>query len=142
MMWLNHMQQRCKRVAYVLAALALAVQALVPTGYMIGKGARDQAIAITLCTVTGNVTAFLSSDGQIVETKPGSDTPHDSGEEGTSLCGFAAQSVAAFSPLQPSVEPQPFDASAATAQSYTSIAAPGRGLAAPPPPKTGPPIQV
>jgi hypothetical protein len=131
-----------RRVAFVLTALALAMQALVPVGYMISKNGQYQGIAITICTVSGNVTAYLNTDGDIVETKPNPSKPSHESDESKSPCSFAAQSIAVYDPESPTIDPQSFESPFQQPLVFAASTAPGRGLIAPPPPKTGPPIQV
>jgi hypothetical protein len=122
--------------------LAIAMQAVVPSGYMVGTSPKDGAIAITLCTSSGTVSAFIDADGQITETKPGSHEPNRDTDDTKSVCAFSAHATAAFVPGQlaldapnPSFQPQ-------TTPLLIATLIPGLGLAAPPPPKTGPPIQA
>ena len=136
------MQQRCRPLAFVLAAFALAMQALVPTGYMLGKDTRNLGISITLCTGSGDIVAYLDADGGIVETTSSPEQPSHDRDEDKSPCGFSAQSTAAYDPTIPVTEPQSFPSLIVKPLFLVAFAMPGRGLAAPPPPKTGPPRQV
>jgi hypothetical protein len=122
--------------------LAIAMQALVPGGYMVGASPKDGAIAITLCTSSGTISAFIDAEGQITETKPGSHTPSPDTDDTKSVCAFSGHVTTAFVPDELALDaPNPsFEAQTATPLRATLI--PGLGLAAPPPPKTGPPIQA
>lgn len=117
-------------IALALLGLALAVRVLVPAGWMPAKG---QGFAITICTGTGMETGWVDSDGTLhkkAAVQQGAD-PH---------CAFAGLGVAMLggdvpvtvAPMRPALAP-------ATVQALASI---GQGLAAPPPPATGPPVTI
>jgi hypothetical protein len=125
-----------------LAVLALTIQALIPMGYMIGPRGDTGGIAITLCTSDGFVTAIMDDNGQITETKPGAHVPQPDDDHTKSICGFAAQSVASVAPTQFELAAQDLAFESPILPLFSRLTAPGRGLAAPPPPKTGPPLQA
>ena len=125
-------RRRCQRGLFlVLAALALALQILVPQGFMI-DGKADQAGLLVICTGHGPITSALDL-GQSKSPAPKGKT--------AAPCPFAAHGgtptldrpVSAFpvswSPT-PSIAPTPAD--------QVSV---GRGLAAPPPAR-GPPVAL
>jgi hypothetical protein len=131
-----------RKLAFVLAALALALQALVPAGFMLAKAPTSGGIEITLCTSSGTVTAFLNDKGQIVrDADDGAPSDHDN-ERSDPMCGFAAQGVAGLAHHEPIVVSEGFGLTPAQKLHEHDDLAPGRGLAAPPPPKTGPPLQA
>ena len=114
------------RIAPLLIALALAVRVLVPSGWM-----PDQArgFAITLCTGAGAETAWIDADGNIHKKAPATAPDH--------LCAFAgvAAPMLGGDPPVSIVAPAPV----AVAARVQPLIAVGQGLAAPPPPATGPP---
>lgn len=129
-------------LASVMVTLALMLQALVPVGYMVKANAQGDGIAITLCTPQGSVAAIMAPDGQIVAAGDDHHTPGDQGPSDQSPCAFAAHTSAAQATFIPPIEaPQTFALTPSPPWHATAIA-PGHGLAAPPPPKTGPPIQA
>lgn len=110
-----------------LALIALALQILVPPGFMVSSGPTP---TVVICTGHGSISGPLDDHGQ--QNK----TPKDKSDH---ACPFAGHGGA---PLAPSLQ------SAAIGLSVVDVArptgkladlAPGRGLAAPPPPSHAPP---
>lgn len=136
-----------QRAASVLIMLALAVQALVPSGYMVSTHESDGKIAITLCTSEGMIAAYLDANGRIIETKSGTPnsepgTPSPDTDDGNALCAFVGHATADLAPTQATLSsPQP-NFYALVQPRLIEMLVPGLGLAAPPPPKTGPPLQA
>ena len=114
-----------RRGFIVLAALALLMQLLVPQGFMVRADAADPGLVI--CTGHG---AFVVADRRhpVKAPKPGGDAP----------CGFAAHGATAPQPPVV-VATLSFVAAPQAALLRLRDLAPGRGLAAPPPPSHGPP---
>jgi hypothetical protein len=120
-----------KRFALLLVALALAVRLAVPTGWMPG----EKTFQLTLCTGVDTETVWMDSKGKLHNQKP------HGGEGGEKQpCAFggalAFDSSAGFGQHLARVEPF---VSAGFARPEVTV---GRGLAAPPPPQTGPPILI
>ena len=116
-------------VMLALIGLALAVRVIVPAGWM-----PDQArgFAITLCTGSGAETAWIDSAGNIHKRAPATapDRPCDfAGVAAPMLGGDTPVAVLEPTPVQPAAPVQP-------------LVAIDQGLAAPPPPATGPPATV
>jgi hypothetical protein len=111
-----------------LAMLALVLQVCVPAGFMVSRDAG--APALVVCTGHGAVT-LAGDHGQ-----PGkAPADHEHG-----VCAFAGHGAAALA--APHVAPIPVAyAFAAPAPLQTMGQAPGRGLAAPPPPSQAPPLR-
>ena len=127
---------RC--VWLTLAALALALKVLIPPGFMAAPS-RAAAFPLVLCTGHGAVTVEA---GGPAAGKSGGKTPAGTpSHEGP--CLFAGHAAAAPAPGLASVAVAEFvaDRAAAPALARRDLA-PGRGLAAPPPPPRGPPIQL
>lgn len=129
---------RYRGLTVALIACALAMRMLVPSGFMLTPDANGALPTITICTGQGVMTmampagmdpAAAQADGPQHPDKAAPDHP----------CAFAAASAAVdlAAVLHP-VAPAPAEASARPA--FHAFARPGLGLAAPPPPKTGPPI--
>jgi hypothetical protein len=122
--------------------LALAFQALLPSGYMFAANATHGGLEVVLCTSSGNITAIMMPDGQLVAKQAGQDEPSDQGHSDKAPCGFAAYSAAAYLPFALTIQKPTPPAKDQIALASTNPIAPGLGLAAPPPPKTGPPLQA
>jgi hypothetical protein len=116
-----------------LALLAMVVRALVPTGFMLAPVGPHQVLTVTLCSGHGPVETQIDL-GRSAPQKgdPGGGKSHDA------PCAFAA--VAHLS------APQALHAVSAPLLAFVStetalqLSTPGRGLAAPPPWSTGPPL--
>ncbi len=117
----------------VLLFAALAVRAIIPAGWMPSS---ERAFAITVCTGIDTKTIWLDRQGKTHKQDPA----HDKGAN-HAPCAFAGMAMAsdvpvpvAFELLAPSVTVIP----RLTSANVTV----GQGLAAPPPPSTGPPILI
>jgi hypothetical protein len=112
------------------ALLALALKVLAPPGYMLAAGALG-GVKVVLCTADGAVEMTL-----------GGEEPHENKAKAEHPCVFAV-SAAPFTPT-PGVWIRAPAAPFALARAPTKARdlAPGRGLAAPPPPATAPPILI
>ena len=116
-----------------LALLAMVVRALVPSGYMLAEVGPHQVLTVTLCSGHGPV------ETQIDLGRPGSHKGDPSnGKSHDAPCAFAAVAhLSAPQGLQAVSAPVLAFVSAQTAPQRVT---PGRGLAAPPPWATGPPL--
>lgn len=113
--------------AVLSATLALVFRVAVPTGFMIGGGSAGPTIVI--CSGTGPMTI----------TMPGLPANHDGkSDKAEHSCVFAAAHVAAPAPV-PTGDALVLRAAPAAPMGFSGDLRPGLGLAAPPPPKTGPP---
>ncbi|MBL8544293.1 MAG: hypothetical protein JNJ63_10855 [Hyphomonadaceae bacterium] len=119
----------------LLALVAISVRALVPAGYMLAPSAQAGGMAVTICTAQGAVDVVLDPAGG--EHKQKNDSQQRSADAPCVFAGAAplAAPDAAIALAAPALPSAPVD--------YVFAAlAPGRGLAAPPPPSTGPPILI
>ena len=115
------------RLALVFAVLALAVRMVVPAGFMLGESSAGPTIVI------------CSGSGPMTMTLPGVPAKHDGkADKADHPCVFTATHVAAPAPV-PSSDAVVLRVAAAAPMSVSRDLRPGLGLAAPPPPKTGPP---
>lgn len=135
-------RRRSSRFAVWLAAIALAFQALLPGGFMLDTKPGDGSITITLCTASGNITAIMDQDGQIRETHTQKDMPTEGNAQKHGVCIFAGHGAAFDLPSPAPIAPIVFAPYRPSDFSAAAYVAPGLGLAAPPPPKTGPPRQA
>lgn len=129
---------RWRRTGLVLVAFALMVRILVPAGYMAAAGAGG-APAIVICTGEGALAITVEADGTARKT------PVDDGHSDTSQsdhpCAFAGATTPLAAPSL-ALAAAPLAVEAAAAPSLPAHQRPGLGLAAPPPPTTGPPLLV
>jgi hypothetical protein len=111
-----------------LAMLALAFNLLVPPGYMtVGDGAGGTRVV--LCTGNGAVAVTLAADG----------TPLPADSDPAPVCAFAGH-VAPLQPVADLYVPAPvYPVAAGLIAALVIGVAPGRGMAAPPPPSHAPP---
>ena len=111
--------------------LTLAMRVAVPSGWMPSIGA--DGTVITICTGTGLTEVTIDADGKIHKS-----SPHDK-SKADAPCAFAGVGAAidVFDPVAALAAFGHVDAT--TAQQASHI---GQGLAAPPPPSTGPPILI
>lgn len=116
----------------MLLVAALLVRGLAPEGWMPVANAAG-GIEIALCNGTGpGDVMVLTHDGQLHHKAP------TNGQGGDHPCAFAGVGIADAPPLLPAVV-APVRADAAASGLAAAAITPGRGLAAPPPPATGPP---
>ncbi len=117
-----------RRIALALVACALLLRIAVPGGWM----PSDQGRWIELCTGDGMVTAFVDANNRLHHSDPGK--AHAAKQH----CAFAGLTA----PFDPPVSVEPvlrFEVAEAVPAPRLGSVSIGRGLAAPPPPSTGPP---
>ncbi len=112
-------------VAAFVAVLLLAVQLAIPPGFMVARGADGPSLVI--CTGHGPMMAH-----QDAPAAPGK-APHS---KSSPACPFAGHGGAPLAP--PTFIPTAVE----TAATIGVDLAPGRGLAAPPPPSHAPPLHL
>jgi hypothetical protein len=125
---------RKRPAAWLLVLLlVLFIRAAVPQGWMLDTGA-DGRLTVTLCDGMAHdapMTMSMMMPGHRHDHRPADQAPDHP-------CAFAGAAMAAALPgLAPLALPAPITAAPATLAAHT--VAIGRGLAAPPPPPTGPP---
>ncbi|MDX2274332.1 MAG: hypothetical protein NW206_02690 [Hyphomonadaceae bacterium] len=132
---LRHGRTGFSQVLAALAFIAIAVRALVPAGYMVGPVEDGRILPIVLCS---GHEAFLDlSSGQLVED--GAPVEDDGQSNQTNApCVFAVS--AHFATPDAKVEVSLSQVYADEAPVIRPVGVPGRGLAAPPPWATGPPL--
>jgi hypothetical protein len=119
-------------IACALLALALLLRLVVPAGWMPAAGG---GYAITLCTGAGVSRAWVDAEGKVHKGEPGKAAPDHQ-------CVFAGFSAALDAPPLAGALLAPLAAVEALPPLARSAVAIGRGLAAPPPPATGPPASL
>lgn len=122
-----------KRLALALLVMALAVRALVPAGWM---PSGERAFALTVCTGVDTKTIWMDSKGGLHKENPAGhkQSKHEP-------CAFAgnADIPNLVSANAVAVGPESVDAAQPLQMQPVNV---GQGLAAPPPPQTGPPILI
>lgn len=111
-----------------LVALALLLRAAIPAGWMPDS---ESGHWIRLCTTAGPTVAWLDHDGTPKE--------HPDGTAADQHCTFSTLGA----PLTPPEAPEPTASEPRNHAETTQFPTPvriGAGLAAPPPPQTGPPL--
>lgn len=118
-----------------LAAIAVALKVLVPPGFMLATDARPDVVPIVLCTAYGAKLVHVDAD-----QAPPTDH-HDGKKSHDAPCAFTGHAAA---PLTPIAAPFTYPGVAPLAHQLEPpvAAAPGRGLAAPPPPSQAPPFRI
>ncbi|MES2441785.1 MAG: hypothetical protein V4574_03075 [Pseudomonadota bacterium] len=117
------------RIAVALLALALVARVLVPAGWMPAEG---RGLAITLCSGGSAVAAWVDAAGKVHK---GDHQPAGAPDHPCAFAGLGAPMLGGE--VFPAILPA--SASDEAASLALTPAAVGRGLAAPPPPATGPP---
>lgn len=117
----------------LLLVLALLSRLLIPAGYMVAPAQAGTLPTIVVCSGTGPVTMKMAMPGHRDDKQQ-----HDEAA-GKHPCAFASASAAVD--LAATLHPAPVRLVPATDRVAVERMAPrpGLGLAAPPPPKTGPP---
>lgn len=126
------------QVFAVLAFVAIAMRALIPAGYMVSSADDGRFVSIVLCS--GHQAVLDLDSGHLVDQ---GQTPGDEGRSGKNAdlpCVFAAAAHLS-TPEASLAAPAPLPAYAERTHE-PMIVAPGRGLAAPPPWATGPPLTL
>ncbi len=127
------------RVFTALTVLALAVRFAIPAGTMLEKPAEDGDLpTLVICSSAGMIT--VKAEGYGIPAKPDPAKHQDNGKSGEP-CVFAAV-AANVAPPPPTVVDLPAPAATAAPFEVAVHQRPGEGLAAPPPPATGPPALV
>ena len=123
-----------RRVSLAIFACAMLVRVLIPAGWMPTTGS-DGMVRISICTGMGAQAAWLDRDGKIHKDAPKSGH-HDPQPCGFGILGLGLGTAADITPLLPTA---PTAAAILVARQTLVI---GNGLAAPPPPSTGPPSLI
>lgn len=121
-----------RRAPIAAAFLALALQLLFPAGFMAAEPGQGHGLSVVICTVHGQATA----DWDALTAGHSKKAPAK-----RMACAFAGHATASGPPT-PKVLAEPAAFVHAAVVFRPSLVFPGRGLPAPPPPSTGPPIHA
>jgi hypothetical protein len=127
MAWADSRSSALRGVLLTLAVMALAMRLAVPQGFMTAPSAHGGP-QLVICTGHGPLKSDPSG-------------PAEKGKQG-SPCVFAGHGGGATPEAAPQAPAATLFASEAPAGAIPADLAPGRGLAAPPPPSLGPPLTV
>ena len=136
---------RIQGAGLLLAALALLVRLAFPTGFMLSPE-RASLPTLVICTGQGAMTVAVDAQGVAHEVKGGADQAkggqdHKSDGKTTHPCTFAVATAAVVAPaLIATLAPMALDQ--VVDPPLMATQRPGLGLAAPPPPTTGPPARI
>jgi hypothetical protein len=134
------MQQMGRRLG-AIALLAMLVRAIVPAGYMLATAetAHGRYLTITICDSHAGATQVLDlTTGKLVDPS-GAPAKHPDKVE-HAPCVFAI--AAPMAPPAVNIEPATFVTVQSIAPERPRDVRPGEGIAAPPPPSTGPPVSI
>lgn len=123
-----------RHLPFALLALALLVRVIVPAGWMPSASA-DGLFRITICNGMGAQTAYVDRDGKLHKEVPGG-SHHD-----PQPCGFGALAQALDAPAVAVLAWPPAVVGIVAHAAHDAVTI-GHGLAAPPPPSTGPPSLI
>lgn len=130
-----------KRIGWRLSAfalMALLVRAIMPAGYMLAEAqtASGRYLTLELCDAHDGRPKLVNLDtGEIV------DAPED-GKTGAPQPPCVCGAFASMAPPVSGVEPIVFTNTGVVDFAEVRGLMPGRGIAAPPPPSTGPPVRI
>jgi hypothetical protein len=129
---------RWRWTGLVLVALAMLVRVLIPAGFMAAPDDLGRA-GIVICTGDGAMTVSVDADGTV--HKAPVDDQHQDKPKSDHPCAFAGAATPLAAPVLALSEAAPTIHQVAVPR-LQSHQRPGLGLAAPPPPTTGPPVLV
>ena len=132
--WRHALTTRHRALALWIVAAALILKIFIPVGWMPVIGA-DGLTRITLCSGEGRVEAWVDRAGDVHKKAPGSDPRHDQ------PCAFSALATA-LADVRSSLPVAASPIFVTEPPARPRNAAIGRGLPAPPPPSTGPPLHA
>lgn len=126
-----------------IALLAVLVRAIIPAGYMLAHADTDSGryLVVEMCEGHGQVGAK-----QVIDLDTGKEIKLDKlpkktgGDPGSAPCVFAG----AVAMAQPVTVAEPVEFLTEQQVDFAAVRdlRPGRGIAAPPPPSTGPPSKI
>jgi hypothetical protein len=137
-----HHRRRFASLAATLALVAVLFRGLIAPGYMVAPDAADPSrLVVTLCSVHGPQQVVLDLETGAV-TNPQDEPSQPSGKSTQDApCVFAAAG-ALTTPSDPVAIAAPALHPSGPALAFPRTVRIGQGLAAPPPPATGPPLSI
>jgi hypothetical protein len=132
--------ERMRGMGLALAALAVLVRLLFPSGFMLSPD-RAALPTLVICTGQGAMTVAIDAQGHAHKVEAGDRGDPKSDGKTSHPCTFAVATAAFTAPLLIAA-PIPAILVRAISAPLLTTQRPGLGLAAPPPPTTGPPSIV
>lgn len=136
----RQISERMRGMGLALATLTVLVRLLFPSGFMLSPD-RAAAPTLVICTGQGAMTVVLDAQGHAQKVEAGHKGDPRSDGKTSHPCTFAVATAAFNAPLLIAA-PIPKILVRAIAAPLMTTQRPGQGLAAPPPPTTGPPTIV
>jgi hypothetical protein len=130
MLMIRHLLSKRASRVLLLVALAVLARAAIPAGWM--PTVQGERIAVSVCSGEGRAVMWLDKAGKLHKSNPSQDDQDHP-------CAFASVSPALNAPDVLSVHLVSGKTVLTSADRQVSI---GQGLAAPPPPSTGPPVLI
>ncbi|HEY7800976.1 MAG TPA: DUF2946 family protein [Hyphomonadaceae bacterium] len=126
-----------------IALLAMLVRAIVPAGYMLAQADTGQGRFLTVEMCEGHAAKVIDlNTGKQVDPSSLSGEAPEEGEDRSQNAPCVFASTASLATPGATAEPVEFLATQAVEFGVDLNIRPGRGIAAPPPPSTGPPSAV
>lgn len=126
-----------------IALLTMLVRAIVPAGYMLAEAetVSGRYVTIQMCTEHTQSTRVLDvKSGRMLDPDEAPKTDKSDKSSNNTPCVFAA--IAPLAPPVADVSTVEFVTVSNVEFAQVRDVAPGRGLPAPPPPATGPPVSI
>ena len=142
---LSGLTRMLARFGVALAICAMALRIAIPSGYMLDQPSGVNGLpALVICSGQGALEVMNSANAALDDLRQiiGDQDKKDGGKGATQHgCAFAGHSTPVHAPVLQSLAAPAFAPFVQTASTPVHQR-PGLGLAAPPPPKTGPPSIV
>lgn len=132
---------RLPAFAVLLACVAITLRVLIPQGYMVAASPQAGSFPIVLCTSQGARTVNYEAASYSPQRPPDAPAEHPDDQKSDQSCAFSVFNVgvAAEAPILAVIVDWRWARRSISVAAHTT---PGCGLAAPPPPSTGPPAQI
>lgn len=129
-------------LARLAVFVAIFMRVVIPQGFMIDSVQNGEGMKIVLCTAQGNVQAILNQNGDIIVDDDAAPNKHNKTADNSGNHCVFANGLADISINNANLNVQSVNWIIFNDIAANGIPQVGLGLAAPPPPKTGPPILI
>mgnify|MGYP000861063347 FL=1 len=133
-----------QRLALLFVAAAFVVKMLIPAGFMLGNAVHSSGLtAITLSTSSGPTTVWMDEQGAIADTKGSTQAPSkDQKGPHNQPCSAGCHASVVHQIAGFTLSSSAIAYVIVNFAIVKHMAVPGQGLAAPPPPSQGPPLNA